>query len=475
MPYGKATRLRLEIALEERREMHYKANKLFCVLGCFLFLVLGVHNAAAGQNAEIVKKRRAKLAALVPQGILIIQSTERNQNSLPEFFVPNSDNHDFIYFTGLETSGATLILCPGSPEFSEILYINGNAADISERTGIGHIFPPDTLLEDLSNAYTDYSQMRTSQRRFKPVATEIARVLYNQGNTKTIFFNFPRFVNLAEPPPKRLALIRSLRDFSPKYEIRDACDLIDRIRMYHDAYAAAQLREAARISGEAMIESMRAARPGLTEEQLRSIYNFTCRFQGAKSFGFPTSVRSGSRRYDEHFPRDDKPLEAGELITIDAGAEINFYTADIQRTFPVSGKFTPEQKKLYTILKKAQEACIELVKPGCTMQALQDKALEVLDDAGGYGKYFFWGTSHYLGMEVHDHGNNLIPFEPGICITVEPGLVMEDLSIVLEDDVLCTENGYEWLTEFVPREIEDIEKVMQEEGRFTIALTKRKP
>jgi Xaa-Pro aminopeptidase len=234
--------------------------------------------------------------------------------------------------------------------------------------------------------------------------------------------------------------------------------------MYHDAYAAAQLREAARISGEAMIECMRSVRPGMTQDQLRSIFDFTCQYQGAKSFGFPTSIRSGPNRYDENFSRRADVLQSGHLITIDAGAEVNHYSADIQRTFPVSGIFSPEQRKAYTILKKAQEACIQLVRPGCTMRALQEKAIEILDQEGGYGRYFYWGTSHFLGMEVHDHGNNLIPFKPGICITVEPGIVMEEFTIVLEDDVLCTEGGHEWLTEFIPREIADIERVMKEEG-----------
>lgn len=98
------------------------------------------------------------------------------------------------------------------------------------------------------------------------------------------------------------------------------------------------------------------------------------------------------------------------------------------------------------------------------MKALQEKALEILDREGGYGRFFYWGTSHFLGMEVHDHGNNLIPFKPGICITVEPGLVMDEFTIVLEDNVLCTEEGYEWLTEFIPREIADIENIMKEKG-----------
>ena len=436
------------------------ATRLFLLLGTVLSVLTNLY----ADDTDIFKERRKKLAALVGEGIVIVQSTERNQNNLYEFFVPNSDNHDFIFLTGLETAGATLILCPESTTSPEILYIDGDSEVIKKKTGIEHVYPPGNLMPDLSNAYSDFALLRYTQRRFKPLPSEIARVLQTNDGKKLIYFNFPRFVNLDEPPPKRLELIHRIAYYSPKYEIRDVSDHLDRLRMYQDRYALEQLRKAVEISGAAMTEAMRSVRPGMTEEQLRSVFNFTCNFKGAKSFGFPTSIRSGAGRYDEHFPRGDKVLQAGELITIDAGAEINHYSADIQRTFPVSGKFTEEQTKLYNILKKAQEASIRLVRPGVTMKDLQEEAIRVLDEEGGYGKYFRWGTSHFLGMEVHDNGDNLKPFEPGIFITVEPGIVMPELSIVLEDDVLCTENGYEWFTEFVPREVEDIERVMQEKG-----------
>ena len=234
--------------------------------------------------------------------------------------------------------------------------------------------------------------------------------------------------------------------------------------MYHDEYGLEQLRTAARISGEAMIECMKSVKPGMNQEQLRAVFNFVCNFKGAKNFGFTTSVNSGPRRHSEHFPRYETTMNKGELVTIDAGAEINYYTADIQRTFPVSGKFTEEQKKMYNILKKAQEACIKMVRPGITFNDLQEKAQQVLDEEGGYGKYFFGGIGHFLGMDVHDHGNYLLPFKPGIAITVEPNLALPEFRVVLEDDVVCTEDGYEWLTEFVPREVGDIEKIMREKG-----------
>ncbi len=438
-------------------------NKIFIISILLFFLVPSILKCFS-ENANIFNERRDKLSSQVKEGIILIQSSERNQNNLLEFFVPNSDNHDFIFLTGLETPGATLVLCPDSKDYPEILYIDGDPDEIKQKTGIAHVFPPGNLMPDLSNAYTDYSLLRYTQLRFKPLPSEISRILYAEGTKKVVYFNFPRFVNLEEPPPKRLELINRIQSLSPKYEIRDISDYLDRLRMYHDEYGITQLKRAARISGEAMIESMKSVTAGMTAEQLRSVYNFVSHFKGAKSFGFSTSIRSGPSRSAEHFPRNEQSLKAGDLVTIDAGVEINFYSADIQRTFPVSGKFTEKQAKIYNILKRTQEICIRMVKPGVTMKQLQEAAIQALDEQGGYSKYFRWGTSHFLGMEVHDHGNNLIPFKPGICITVEPGLVLEEFTMVLEDNVLCTEDGFEWLTQFVPREIEEIERIMEEDG-----------
>ena len=130
------------------------------------------------QEKNVFKERRTKLASMVQEGVVIIQSTERNQNYLHEFFVPNSDNHDFIFLTGLETPDATLILCPGSKEFPEILYIDGDHERIKEVSGIEHVFPPENLSVDLSNAYTDFSLLRYTQRIRKRLPSEISRALY---------------------------------------------------------------------------------------------------------------------------------------------------------------------------------------------------------------------------------------------------------------------------------------------------------
>lgn len=438
-------------------------KEFFLILGFFILFLQSLL-LAVDVEKNIFIDRRQKLAASVREGIIIIQSEEKNQDHLFEHFVPDSDSHDFIYLTGLETARSILIICPSSKDFGEILYCEGDPEKIRESTGIQHVFPPENLISDLSNAYTDFSLLRYTQRIRKRLSSELSKALYNNGGKKIIYFNFPRFINLSEDPPKRLDFIKKIQEFSPKYEIRDASELLDSLRMYHDEYGLRQLQRAIQITGEAISECMKSAIPGMSEAQLRSIFSFVCDYKGADGFGFPTSVRSGPRIQGEKSSRREKILKKGDLIVIDCGAEVNHYTADIKRTFPVSGEFTEKQKEIYNILRKAQEACIKMVGPGITMKDLQEKAIKVLDQEGGYGKYFSWGTSHFLGMDVHDVGNNLIPFKPGVVITVEPGIVLPEFSVELEDDVLCTKNGYEWLSEFIPREIKDIQEIMREKG-----------
>ncbi len=149
-------------------------------------------------------------------------------------------------------------------------------------------------MPDLSNAYTDFSAIPLYPKTFQTASVGdrpcAARITTGR---KIIYFNFPRFVNLEEPPPKRLELIHRIAYFSPKYEIRDVSDHLDQLRMYQDDYAIEQLRKATQISGEAMIEAMRSAHPGMNEEQLRATFNYTCNMKGATRFGFPTSIRTG--------------------------------------------------------------------------------------------------------------------------------------------------------------------------------------
>ena len=423
---------------------------------------------------EAAAERRATLMARVTEGIAIIQSADRSQPNLYEFFVPTTEHHDFQYLTGLDRSqppGSVLILNPRGKTYREILYTSDNVDEVKKRTGLEHVFAYDRFLEHVSSAITDFRNLRITQLRFKPVASDIARG-WGDGR-KVTYFNYPRFTNLNEPSNPRLALAARLRDASPEIEMRDSADLLDGMRMIQDAYSLTQLRRAIAITGRGLMEAMRAARPGLTTREVMEVADFVYRLNGA-SLGFPTGVSSGkqgipvygSAREEREAREGSTPIRAGDLVWFDTGAAYNRYSADIQRQVPADGRFTPEQRKLYEIVLNVQKTVISNVKPGARWQDLHDLAVRMLSDAGGLDKTYTYGIGHFIGMEVHDHGDYVGPLMPGMVLAIEQGAIVDGLRVAFEDDVLVTAAGHEWLTRFIPIEIDEVEALKKEAPLF---------
>lgn len=423
---------------------------------------------------EAAAQRRVAVARAIPQGIAIIQSADRSQPNLYEFFVPTTEHHDFEYLTGLDGSrppGSVLVLNPGGDTYREILYTSEDVDWIRKTTGIEHVFPYERFLEDLSSALTDFRNLRITQLRFKPVASDIARGWGN--GLKPVYFNYPRFTNLNEPPNPRLALASKLRDASPEIAMRDSADLLDPLRMIQDAYGLAQLRRAITITGRGLMEAMRAARPGLTTKELMELADFAYRLNGA-TLGFPTGVAAGRQGFpvyatarEEREAREGSTtIRDGDLVWFDTGAAYRKYSADIQRQVPANGRFTPEQRRLYQIVLDVQKTVISQVKPGARWQDLHGMAVRMLRDAGGLDGSYTYGIGHFIGMEVHDHGDYVGPLKPGMVIAIEQGAIVDGLRVAFEDDVLITDDGHEWLTRFIPIEIDEIEKLKTEAPLF---------
>jgi Xaa-Pro aminopeptidase len=454
---------RPELTLED------PVKRLLLVL--FLFgLVAGPAAAPALKDAAAV--RRAKLLKAIPDGILVVQSADRSQPSLLEFMVPDTESHDFIYLTGLErvaAPGSTLVLNPRGETYREILYTSDDVERVKRLTGLTHVFPQHRFNDDLSSAITDFRNLRITQLRFKPVASDISRGLGLEGTRKVIYWNYPRFTNLAEPNTGRLAVATRLKEASPEIEMRDAGELLDRARMIHDEYDIEQLRAAVQITGKGLMEAMKVARPGATTKQIGEVMDFVYRLNGAR-LGFATGVSSGNAdppvyatAREEMQARDGSyTIKPGELVHIDTGAEFNHYSADIQRIVPADGRFTDEQKAFYNIVLGVQKAVIERVKPGATWWELHNLAVQMLKDAGGLDKSYTYGIGHFIGMEVHDHGDYLKPLEPGMVMAIEQGAIKNGTRVAFEDDVLVTPTGHEWLSRFIPIEVAEVEKLKTE-------------
>jgi Xaa-Pro aminopeptidase len=439
-------------------------------LAVLLMLLAAAPVSAAPTLKASAAERRAKLLRAIPDGILVVQSADRSQPNLLEFMVPDTENHDFIYLTGVDRvlpPGSTLVLNPHGETYREILYTADDVETMKQATGIAHVFPARQFLDDLSSALTDYRNLRITQLRFKPAASDISRGLGVAGVHKVIYWNYPRFTNLAEPNNPRLALVARLKEASPEVDVRDAGELLDRARMIHDEYEIEQLREAVRVTGKGLTEAMKAARPGAGTNQIAQTMDFIYRLNGG-DLGFDTAVSAGPAELPvyatarEEFAARARGhiIKAGEIVHADTGAAINHYSADIQRVVPADGHFTPEQKAFYNVVLGVQKAVIDRVVPGAKWWDLHNLAVQMLKDAGGLDKTYTYGIGHFIGMEVHDHGDYLGSLEPGMVLAIEQGAIKSGTRIAFEDDVLVTATGHEWLSRSIPIEIEEIERLM---------------
>ncbi len=444
----------------------------------------------AVQNG-IFAKRRARVLRAIPDGAMLVYSVEWTQPRRLEFQVAASDNHDFTYLTGLSglaSVESALLLVPGPTPAEDwaVLYTSAGDLDgVRRSTGIADVRPFAKLEQELSVAMTDYRDWRITQIRRWPLPAALAK---RWGNSrKALYLNYPRFFRLGMPEPERLSTFDRFRRFSPEMDLRDAADLLDPIRMYHDALALASIRQAVWITGEGIKEGFRAAKAGRTESEIMEIIDFVYRFHGA-DLGFPTEViryppggpkpraevPEGFIMYQTRSSGDT--LRSGDMVHTDTGAEFNFFSADIQRNVAVDGTLSPKQREIYEIALKVQKTVIDSIRPGITWWELHRLAERMLKEAGGYDRYYRYGIGHFIGMEVHDEGDYTQPLQAGMALTIEQGVFPPNgPHAAFEDDIIVTPTGHEWVSRSIPIEIAEIEALAKEPSNLAPFLSKSSP
>lgn len=266
-------------------------------------------------------------------------------------------------------------------------------------------------------------------------------------------------------------LVQRLRADSAagRVQFRQLRFIVDSLRVVKDEVELAALRHAVAISVGAHVELMRAIRDTMWEYEAEGILEGAFRRLGGDRVGYPSIVGCGRNGVVLHYDVNRDRCRPGDLLLVDAAAEWGQYTADVTRTFPVSGTFTPRQRQLYDLVLGAQQAAMDAVRPGQNMQELTRLAREYmransrdLCGARTCDAFFIHGLAHGIGMDVHDPGN-LTPLRPGAVFTIEPGIYLPDegLGIRIEDDILVTPTGYENLSAGAPRTADDIERLMR--------------
>ena len=245
------------------------------------------------------------------------------------------------------------------------------------------------------------------------------------------------------------------------FELQDVEKDIAYLRQVKSAGEIALLEKAIQITLKAERAAARTIAPGVMEYEVQAALEYEFTRNGAERAGFPSIVGSGPLSTILHYNDSRRRIQYGDVIVVDIGAEYSGYSADVTRTYPVSGKFSPRQREIYQIVLDAQRAAIEKVKPGARISDMHNAAMSYIRSKG-YEKYFIHGTSHHIGLEVHDVGDTSRPLEPNMVITAEPGIYIpeEQIGIRIEDDVLVTPEGHRVLSIF-PKEISEVEALVK--------------
>ncbi|HVZ70969.1 MAG TPA: aminopeptidase P N-terminal domain-containing protein [Polyangia bacterium] len=433
-------------------------------------------------SAEHAARRARLMKMLPPRSALVLASApERLRNGDTDYKF--RQDSDVLYLTGFQEPGTTIVLRPDHPETPFVMFVRPR--DPAAETWTGRRAGIEGAVRDFG---ADAAFPATE------LDTKLPEVL---AGVEEVHFPFGREPSLDTLVSRTVARMRSAERRGRRAPVRlvDARLSVHELRLVKTAEEIAVQRRAAAITAEAHIAAMRAARPGVNEGEIEALVDYTFRRRGGAGPGYPTIVGGGVNATILHYVENSSTLAAGQLLLIDAGAEVDGYTADVTRTFPVGGRFTEPQRRLYEAVLDTQIAAIEAVKPGATIDDIHGQVLtsltrhlvalglikgpdagdlEKLVETGAYRPFYMHRTSHWLGIDVHDVGfyseeGAARPLAPGMVLTIEPGLyVAEDadvppeyrgLGVRIEDDILVTEGGYDNLTHETPKSVAEIEKL----------------
>jgi Xaa-Pro aminopeptidase len=431
------------------------------------------------ERVETFKERRKKLGDLIKGSALIVAShPEMIRND--DVHYPYRQDSNLYYLTGFEEPESILLFRPGStPE--TVLFVRKK--DLERETWDGFRFGPDLTETEFQ---VDKAYLIDDFTKVAPTLLKDINNLYYR------MFKNPWSDDLVQQTLETLRISQG-RTGQGYMSIHDSQLLLGEMRLSKSEYELTLLREACEISAQGHIAAMKFTRPGVNERQIQGVITHAFLMKGAAREGYNYIVASGASSTTLHYNFNDQPCKDGDLLLIDAGAEYNYFTGDITRTFPVNGKFTEEQALVYQSVLTVQKRIIEMIKPGLQFKLLQETTINMLVDSlltlgllsgrkedivtsQAYKRFYPHGVSHWLGMDVHDSGlyvknNESRPLEANMCFTVEPGLYIRaddetvpkkfrGIGVRIEDNIRVTSTGCEVMTSSAPKEISDLEKIV---------------
>lgn len=470
--------------------------------------------------AELAQRRARVAQSIGPKSLLLLFSTE------PRVYANDVEYHyrqenNLYYLTGLKQKGATLVLLPGNTQVAEVLFLPRR--DPILETWTGHMYSPEEAqrisgIREIWAADEFEPFMRTIRNR-QPYRPKNENIFLSDLPSTTQMVNGNGFEPLLKAATDNDASIYMLvpreqesREYKQEqkfasewsrtasgYSIRNAWPIFTQMRLRKSPMELRIMQHAIDISIEAHQRSWVAAAHAKWEYEIDAEVLYTFKLRNADNWGYPNIVGCGPNATTLHYDASQSAIKSGDLMLMDVGAEYSHYTADITRTFPINGKFSPVQAEIYQIVYDAQEAVAKATRPGATLGEVNAAGTAVIKEglfklglitdrnSTQHRLWFMHGTSHWLGMNVHDVGGGA-KFEPGAVFTNEPGIYIrpdaleykprtwsqEDwdkfkqavrpafekykgIGVRIEDDMLVTADGVIWMSQALPRKLSEVE------------------
>jgi Xaa-Pro aminopeptidase len=413
-----------------------------------IFVIAELSNAATFDKSEY-QARRTKLMESVPDGIAVILGSEGVYQ-----------NSNMIYFAGIEEPFSILIIDGMNKRSTLFMTSVESSAKVRKDTGVERVLP----LSDLTR------QLGTYQAQTKIIYTPI-----DQDDRGYIPFDvIDPVIRLS----REMTFINQIKERYPFFTFKDLNPAIGALRVIKSPAEIEMHRESARISSLAHIEVLRLAEPGMYEWELEALFEYMIKSLGGQGFAYDPIIPSEPKWYNTHYSENSRKILDGEIVMPDVGGEYHYYDTDISATWPINGKFTSEQARLNRIIVAVENAMQEVFRPGITSADLPAEVQAILSKQGidmEKEGVFAVNANHWIGLDIHDvvrygPSSRTTPFKPGMILASDPGIRMKDkdgnvfVAVKIENTVLITEDGCENLSRLVPRTVEEIEKVMAEEG-----------
>jgi len=447
--------------------MPTRRSRGLCLWWLAIFLPFSILPALAWEREplSVFHERRARLVRETGgDGVIVLFGYK--DSDMAASVTTFHQNENFYYLTGWNEPNAVMLLIPKGPKpgtgselEKEILFIP--ARNLFEEKWDGPKLGPG---DPDASARTGFSTVK-------------ALTLF-QSELLEALKAFPKIYTELTPQPEsgedyfQAEAVSKLRGMAPLATLADARPHVERQRAVKSQAEIALLRKAVDASVEAHLAAMKTVRPGVWEYEVAARMEYEFHRRGCEWPAYPPIVGSGFFSTVLHYDADDQQMKGGDVVVMDVAGSYSGYAADITRTLPVNGHFTPRQREIYEIVLGAQNAAMAAARPGMYIgrgkNSLHEIAYKYINSHGKdmhgnpLGQYFIHGLGHSIGLNVHDPMNDTLPLQAGMVVTMEPGIYIpeENIGVRIEDDILITQDGNEQLSSRLPRAVEEIETLM---------------